>query len=203
MTNSNSVSLVRETFAEKLKSWLWIAAWTICGAAVGTVLAYYLFGLAYENWNTTTERPPQSTPIGKWAEGYVAAMTAIPFVLAGLIAGLYIGFRFGYRRYQKKLRSRISAGLFLCVGLTLTGCDLFIPQEARVTGGDYEVTHDMLAGAKFTSRTGRDRRYDDLQWVFQDKTFLITAGRTACHPSWRAGCFPRAWKPLRSQASGR
>ncbi|MCS7468728.1 hypothetical protein NZK35_18905 [Stieleria sp. ICT_E10.1] len=95
MKNSESVSCVRENFAEKLKSWLWIS---------------------------------------------------------------------------------------LCIGLALTGCDLFNPQEVRVTGVDYEVTHDMLAGAKFTSRTGRDRRYDDLQWVFQDKTFLITAGQNGLPP---------------------
>jgi hypothetical protein len=184
----DSATRETKTFSEKLKSWLWIAAWTLGGAMLGAALAYYLFGLAYDSWNATAVQVPVSTPrrsgdpIDDWAQGYVAAMMAIPVVLVGLIAGLFIGFRIGYRRYQKKLRTRVSVGLLLGIALTLSGCDLFFPQEVRVTGGDYEVTHDMLAGAKFTSRTGRDRRYDDLQWVFQDKTFLITAGQNGLPP---------------------
>ena len=40
----------------------------------------------------------------------------------------------------------------------------------------------MLAGAEFVRCTGRNDRYNDLQWVFQEETFLITAGRNGLPP---------------------
>ena len=56
------------SIAEVLKSWLRVAAWTIAGAVAGTVLAYFLFGLAYTGWDAVTERlagpKPEKKPPG-------------------------------------------------------------------------------------------------------------------------------------------
>lgn len=170
---------------EQLKVWLRIAVWTSAGAVVGAVLAYLLFGFAWTNWDAITGEvaKPASTrggdPIDNWAKGYVAMMMAVPVVLTGTIAGALAGARLGRRRHQKKRGSHVSTGMILGFVLTLSGCDPTPPAKIRVTGQDedYNVTHDMLVGATFTSRTGKDRSYDDLQWRFQDKTFLVTAGR--------------------------
>jgi hypothetical protein len=99
------------SIAEMLKSWLWVAAWTIAGAVAGTVLAYLLFGLAYTGWDAVTERlagpkPERSgDPIDAWAIGIVGIMLAIPVVLLGMIGGAVAGFRFGRYRQPKKVPS--------------------------------------------------------------------------------------------------
>lgn len=65
----------------------------------------------------------------------------------------------------------------------LAGCDFAPTEEVRDTGGDYgPVTHEILANARLTGRTGRDRSYDDLQWVFEEDSFLITAGTNGLPP---------------------
>lgn len=84
-------------------------------------------------------------------------------------------------------------GMLLPAILLAIGCDAAPPREVLVTGDDddYMVAPGMLAGARFTSRTGRDRRYDDLQWEFRDETFLITAGENALPPELAIRLLPR------------
>lgn len=97
---------------EKMKSWLWIALWTTLGAAVGTVLAYVLFGLVWTNWDAITgqiaaPKPGRSgDPIDNWAKGAVAMMFAFPVGPSGLVAGAFAGFRFGHRRHLRHAINR-------------------------------------------------------------------------------------------------
>ena len=94
--------------AENVKSWLWIAVWTIVGAVVGTVLAYILFGLVWTNWDAITgevatpTRKRSGDPIDQWAKGMVAMMYAFPVILAGLGAGGIMGFRLGHRQHYRR-----------------------------------------------------------------------------------------------------
>lgn len=107
-----------------------------------------------------------------------------------IVTGGFLGILFLAILFSRKSRSRqhdsqsiASAALILSVCLMFSGCGWSPPVPAPVTGGDYgPVTPDMLAGATFNGRTGRDRSYDDLQWTFQDKTFLITAGKNGLPP---------------------
>lgn len=102
--------------AERVKTWFWIAVWTIVGGAIGTVLAYVLFGLVWTNWDgimgkTATPTPGRSgDPIDNWAKGMVAMMYAFPVVLAGLVSGAVAGFRLGHRRHFERRSDQVSAG---------------------------------------------------------------------------------------------
>ena len=96
-----------------------------------------------------------------------------------------------FRRTNVPVSERLTACFWIAfgtmvsalVGAVQTGCDVVPPPEVRTTGGDYgSVTSEILSGAVFTSRTGRDRSYDDLQWVFHEETFSITAGKNGLPP---------------------
>ena len=116
-------------------------------------------------------------------KGVVAMKFAFPIVLAGLGAGAVTGFRMTHRQHLKKRNSQVGTGMILIAFMALSGCDFQSSTEVRETGGDYgPVTHDILAGARFTGRTGRDRSYDDLQWEFGGESFLITAGENGLPP---------------------
>lgn len=71
----------------------------------------------------------------------------------------------------------------LVAAINFSGCDGLQSEKNPVTGGDYgPVTTEMLTGATFNGRTGRDRSFDDLQWTFQEDTFQITAGKNGLPP---------------------
>ena len=71
----------------------------------------------------------------------------------------------------------------LVSAICLGGCDGLQSQGNPVTGGGYgPVATEMLTGATFSGRTGRDRSFDDLQWTFEEDTFQITAGKNGLPP---------------------
>ncbi|GAB5440320.1 MAG: hypothetical protein Fues2KO_06690 [Fuerstiella sp.] len=77
----------------------------------------------------------------------------------------------------------VHRSVFLVAVSVLAGCGDMPPEKDRETGGDYgPVTQDMLAGAALINRTGKDTRFDDLQWVFHEETFRITAGQNGLPP---------------------
>lgn len=87
-------------------------------------------------------------------------------------------------------------------GIFLSGCNDSQSEKNSVTGGDYgPVTPEMLAGATFNGRTGRDRSFDDLQWTFQKDTFEITAGTNGLPPVLAESLLPEGLTA--SEISGR
>jgi len=71
--------------------------------------------------------------------------------------------------------------------LQACGCDRDVveqkPARVVVTGSGYvPLTHEMMIGARWHSRTGNDRTCDDLQWRFENETFHIRAGRHGLPP---------------------
>ena len=77
----------------------------------------------------------------------------------------------------------VHRSVLLVAVCVLAGCGDLPSARDRETGGDYgPVTQDMVAGATLINRTGKDTRFDDLQWVFHDDTFRITAGQNGLPP---------------------
>lgn len=79
--------------------------------------------------------------------------------------------------------------------LQACGCDGEVveqkPTRVVETGSDYvPLTHEMIVGARLHRRTGIDRKYDDLQWRFEDETFHIHAGKNGLPPDLREALLP-------------
>lgn len=152
------------------------------------ILNKYPMGAQVEAW-FDPEHPKYAVldrSMGRVQNGFliVAAGFAVILTLAYL-----------WRPNRATNRSEIRVLLALTICLAASGCDSTKQEEVRETGGDYFVTHEMLAGAKFIRCTGRSDRYDDLQWAFQEEMFLITAGKNGLPPSLLDRLLPKDMKP--------